>query len=80
MQDRRKYPRSRIFKGAKIVLSGSPVIDCLVCNVTNVGAHLQISKIVEIPESFGLTFDGGRTVRSCRVAWRGITEAGVEFV
>ena len=80
VQERRKSARSRVLKGAKLVFLGtSSVIDCVVRNVTNGGARVQIANTVDLPEPFGLTFDGGHSVRPCRIAWRTFTETGVEF-
>ncbi|MGC1639690.1 MAG: PilZ domain-containing protein [Pseudolabrys sp.] len=78
MQERRKSGRSRVLKGAKLLLGTSSVLDCLVRNVTNTGARVQIANTVEVPE--GLTLDGGYWVRPCRVVWRTLTETGVEFL
>ena len=80
MQERRNSTRSRVLKGAKIILGASSVIDCVVRNVTNSGARVQIANTVELPEDLGLTFDGGRSIRDCRVVWRTVTETGVKFV
>ena len=80
MPEHRKSTRSRVFKGAKLVLGTSSLIDCVVRNVTNAGARIQIANTVELPEALGLTFDGGFTVRPCRIAWRAVTETGLEFL
>lgn len=80
MQERRKVARSRVLKGAKVIIGSASTIDCVVRNVTNSGARIAIANTIELPASLGLTFDGGFTVRPCRVAWRAVTETGVEFV
>ena len=80
MQERRKLVRSRVLKGAKIVLGNSSVIDCAVRNVTNGGARVQIANTIDLPDDLGLTFDGGRSFRPCRVVWRSVTETGLEFI
>ena len=80
VQERRKATRARVLKGAKIVLGNSSVIDCTVRNVTNSGARVQIANTVDLPGDMGLTFDGGRSFRPCRVVWRSVTETGVEFI
>ena len=80
MQERRKVTRSRVFKGAKIVLRNSSWIDCTVRNVTNAGARVQIANTVDLPDGLGLTFDGGHSIRPCKVIWRSVTETGVEFI
>jgi hypothetical protein len=73
-------PHSRVLKGAKIVVGKSSVIDCAVRNVTNSGARVQIANTVDLPDDLGLTFDGGRSFRPCRVVWRSVTETGLEFI
>ena len=80
VQERRKAARSRVLKGAKIIFGNSSVIDCTVRNVTNSGARVQIANTVDLPGDMGLTFDGGRSFRPCRVVWRSVTETGVEFI
>lgn len=72
--------RSRVLKGARLIVGSASTIDCVVRNVTNSGARIQIANTVELPDSLSLTFDGGFTVRPCRVAWRSATETGVQFV
>ena len=79
MQERRKVARSRVLKGAKLIVGSRSTIDCIVRNVTNDGARIQIANTIELPKSLGLTFDGARTVRRCRVIWRSVTETGVQF-
>ncbi len=80
MQERRKSGRSPVFKGAKIVLGNTSLIDCVVRNVTNTGARIQIANTIELPAGLALTFDGGYSIRPCKVVWRTVTETGVEFV
>jgi hypothetical protein len=78
--ERRKTDRSCVLKGAKLVLEKSMMIDCVVPNLTNIGARLHIPNTVELPEAFGLTFDGGYSVRDCRIVWRTVAETGVAFL
>jgi hypothetical protein len=80
MHERRKVTRSRVLKGAKIIIGSGSTIDCVVRNVTNAGTRVQIANTIALPESLALTLDGGFTVRACRIAWRAVTETGVEFV
>ena len=53
MQERRNSTRSRVLKGAKIILGTSSVFDCVVRNVTNSGARVQIANTVEFPRGSG---------------------------
>lgn len=80
MAERRKSGRSRVLKSAKLVLDRSAIIDCVVRNLTNKGARLQIANTVDLPRAFEMTFDGGYSIRPCRLVWRTVTETGVEFV
>jgi hypothetical protein len=78
--ERRKSTRSRVLKSAKLVVARSSIIDCVVRNLTNKGARIQIANTVELPKDFEMTFDGGYSIRQCRLVWRTVTETGVEFV
>jgi methyl-accepting chemotaxis protein len=55
-------------------------MDCVVRNVTNSGARLHLPNTIDLPEVFELTFDGGYSFRRCRIVWRSVTEAGVQFI
>jgi hypothetical protein len=77
--ERRKHPRTRVLKGAKIVLGSTSVVDCVVRDLTNAGARLRASNVVNLPKDVAITFDSGRTCRAGRVAWRKVEEAGLEF-
>lgn len=80
MQERRRVTRSRVLKGAKIIIGSASTIDCVVRNVTNSGARIQIANTIELPETLDLTLDAGFTIRPCRVAWRSVTETGLQFI
>ena len=80
MHDRRDRSRSRIFKSAKLILGTSSVFDCVVRNLTNGGARIEIPNAVDLPEAVDITFDGGRTFRPCRLVWRTLNETGVQFL
>ena len=80
MAERRKSTRSRVLKSAKLVVARSSIIDCVVRNLTNKGARIQIANSVDLPKDFEMTFDGGYSIRQCRLIWRTVTETGVEFV
>jgi methyl-accepting chemotaxis protein len=79
MPERRKFIRSRVLKNAKLFLGASSVIDCVVQNLTPAGARVQISSTADLPERLTMTFDSGRTLRSCRIVWRALNETGLEF-
>jgi len=80
MSERREYPRLRVLKGAKFVLGTSSLLDCVVRDLTNSGARVEIASSVDLPEVVAITFDGGRTCRPCRLAWRRLNATGVQFL
>jgi hypothetical protein len=79
MQERRKLTRTRVLKGAKILLGKSSVIDCVARDLTNKGAGLQVANTYGLPETLDLTLDAGHSIRPSRLVWRKLNKAGVEF-
>lgn len=79
MQERRKITRTRVLKGAKFLLGKSSVMDCIVRDLTNVGAGVEVPNTIDLPEALDLTFNGGRSFRQCRLVWRKLNKTGVEF-
>jgi hypothetical protein len=79
MQERRKTTRTRVLKGAKFLLGKSSVRDCVVRNLTNAGAGVEVANTLDLPDDLNLTFDGNRTSRQCRLIWRKLNKTGVEF-
>jgi len=78
--DRRTIQRTRILRGAKIIVPRrSSVIHCTVQNITGGGACLKFANTFGLPETFDLTFEHGRTRRFCRVVWRSEDKLGVTF-
>ena len=79
MQHHRKFERTRMQKSARILLKENSGIDCVVRDLTNTGACIQLPKMLDLPEALDLTFDRGRSIRSCRLVWRTLDKIGVEF-
>ncbi len=80
MQDLRRVKRTQMLKPGKIVTADSAgTIDCLVCDLTNLGAGLRISPGDSVPDLFELIFNSRLFSRSCQVRWRQNDRLGVEF-
>jgi PilZ domain-containing protein len=79
MLERRRFPRTKVYKGAKVVLVDRSTVNCIVRNLSNHGACLQLPSTADLPAEFDLSFDTGRTLRNCRVAWQTLTNLGVSF-
>ena len=76
--NRRRTPRQKTFKSAKILLNNrASVIDCLLRNVSETGAQLQLSNTAGVPSTFELAFDNH--IRACTVQWRHGSRLGVSF-
>jgi hypothetical protein len=78
--ERRERQRTRILRNAKIIVpQGASMIHCTVQDITSVGACLTVANTYGMPATFELTFEHGRTRRSCRVVWHTRDRLGVAF-
>jgi PilZ domain len=80
MQERRKFERTCVQKSARILLEDSLGVDCIVRDLTNAGAGIQVSNSMSLPATLDLTFDFGHSIRPCRLAWQTLDRMGVEFL
>ena len=77
--ERRLAPRRNASIAASIVYNGGRgVKPCVVRNLSESGAKLEVSSVVGIPNSFDLLVPGHRP-QHCRVAWRALKEIGVAY-
>jgi len=79
IEDRRAPDGVRIktLKGAQIIwLTGAPV-KCVVRNLSQTGAKIEVRD--PVPETFELVFDGDENRHPCRVVWRKEFQIGVQF-
>lgn len=53
-------------------------MNCIIRNLSDGGAKLEVEKVVGVPNSFDL-FARGIDPRACRVVWRALRELGVQF-
>jgi PilZ domain len=76
--ERRDNSRNRILKTGAIEFNGG-AIDCVIRNISDSGAALDVASPVGIPDHFTLAIlpDGSR--HECRVAWRKEKRIGVAF-
>ena len=77
--EKRRVVRHRTLKSAKIVFNnGHSTIDCVVRNLTELGARVRAVTIVGVPDKFELSLVG-KDPRACHVIWRTAQELGVAF-
>lgn len=78
MNNRRRVPRSGVYKGATIVANAS-IHPCVVRDISSLGARIAMAGADSLPDRFSLALNTADTSRACRVAWRTSTQLGVEF-
>jgi len=77
--ERRIAPRRNTTLPATIVFNGGRAsLPCVVRNVSESGAKLQVSSVAGVPNSFDLLVEGHRP-QSCRIVWRSLKEIGVAY-
>jgi PilZ domain len=78
--ERRKEPRHRTLKAGLIAFNRAGTIECRVRNLSPVGACLEVTSQVGIPEEFLLLVEHDHMKKNCRVIWRKPNKLGVEFL
>lgn len=76
-ENRRCDQRRSVLKGAKMLFSDS-IVDCLVINISEVGARVRTAAIMPIPERITLRLSDGATFTAVR-RWARGTETGLSF-
>jgi hypothetical protein len=76
--DNRQAPRRRALKGASAVLPGGGIIDCVVKDLSDTGARLQVVNALSLPERFELHIPGAKSIQ-VTVVWRKGRMIGVRF-
>jgi hypothetical protein len=78
MDDHRATPRQRVLKAGTIEFNGG-AIDCMVRNVSDRGAALDVTTPVGIPDKFTLVLPANGFHRPCHIVWRKDRRVGVAF-
>jgi hypothetical protein len=78
LENNRAAPRQRVFKAGSIEFSGS-TIDCMVRNISETGAALEVASPAGIPAEFDLLISGNIAKRPCRVVSVRDKRIGVAF-
>jgi hypothetical protein len=76
--DGRGAPRRKVFKTARIEFGGIEV-DCLVRNISETGAAIEVTSPLQCPIAFVLAIPSDGSVRHCHVVWRKGKRIGVRF-
>jgi hypothetical protein len=76
--DQRSAVRHRVLKAGKIVFDGS-AITCMVRNMSDAGAMLDVATAAGIPEHFTLIMRADGRRLPCHVVWWKEKRVGVTF-
>jgi hypothetical protein len=78
--DQRLSPRRNVTIPATVVFNGGRRrVDCIIRNLSDGGAKLEVPAVSGMPNTFDLVVPGMRP-HGCRVAWRALREIGVQFI
>ena len=78
--EKRLSPRRNTMIVATVVFDGGRTrLDCVIRDLSEGGAKLQVATVKGIPQSFDLIAPRHRP-HHCRVIWRALKEMGVQFV
>jgi len=78
--EKRKSPRKPLRYTAWIAGRGFPRIACMVVDISDSGARLDVKNAEILPQRFSLILAGrGLAQRECKVVWRKPHQVGVHF-
>jgi hypothetical protein len=79
-EEHRSSQRLRTYKGGRVNAERLPGVDCLIRNLSDKGACLEIDSALVPVDEFDLVILPEYLNRKCRVAWRTPKRIGVRFV
>ena len=80
LKDKRKSRRQPMRYTAWMVLDGEQLHGCMLSDISDTGARLNVEKSAKLPDRFVLVLSGrGSARRNCRVVWRKPQQVGVAF-
>lgn len=79
MDERRSGQRHRKLKAGTIAFDRAAGITCLLRNISDAGACLEVESPFGIPDTFTLVIEKDSLKLPCRVAWRSAKRIGVHF-
>lgn len=81
IHEKRKHPRRALRYAAWIGTGeGMPLRGCIVSDISDDGAKLDVESAQDLPDEFQLLFSGHSGIyRQCRAVWRTADQIGVQF-
>lgn len=80
MTERRRTPRNWTLNGGTIIFGTAAGIDCVIRNMSDIGAALEVERTAGIPDDVTLPIKPEIIKRKCRVIWRSVKRIGVELI
>ena len=79
--DRRKHSRLRTLKAGKIIFNRRlNVIDCIIRNMSDGGACIQVDSPDWLPAKFELMVPLDGWKRACQLQWKSVDRVGVAYL
>jgi hypothetical protein len=78
--DRRRSRRWKVFKDAQLYLGNGRSVRCVVRDLSENGARLQVPGNIVIPEIFQLHIKADRVTMTARRVWSTLDQMGVRFI
>ncbi len=79
MEERRIAPRRKVLKAGTIAFGQAAGFDCLIRNLSDKGACLEVESQIGIPDTFTLVVPHDAIMRVAHVQWRHSKRIGVVF-
>ena len=79
MEEKRSHQRHRTLKAGTIAFNRDAGISCMVRNLSDSGACLEVANHIGIPEAFTLVIESDHLHQHCHIVWRKEKRIGVAF-
>ena len=80
MWERRRYPRHEVLALGKVIFNHPlSVLNCMVRDISEGGACLELPRGAPTPDSFELVIQPSSKRRPCNVVWRSEKTIGIAF-
>jgi|GEM_PF-2929212 hypothetical protein len=77
--EKRIAPRHRVLKQGRLAFDGGGAVDCMVRNMSNTGARVEVVNPVGLPGAFTLVIPSDKFTRRCHAVWSHDKRIGVAF-
>ena len=80
-KNQRRSQRRRVLKEGKLIFGkAQSVVDCVIDNVSDGGAHIRITSSHGVPQDFYLVEANRGVIHKAEVAWRTTTGIGLKIL